>query len=294
MPSVKLVKVTGHSRGSLSVGCRSFLLVEPLLDETEERLWLAPEQLRVIFTSEQLIVKFALHQLIIELAPLALGLSGGAWGRPAVAVTTSTSELPDSTSDGAHATEGLTFVELFIKFALEEVIVELASLTLGLSGGAWGRSAVAVTASTSEFPDSSSDGAHATEGFTFVEFLIELALEELIVELAPLTLSLSGSAWGRPTVAVTASTSEFPDSSSDRTHASEGFTFVELLIKFTLFEIEIKASAVCAGEFIVIAGNKRILGLKTVGNSRGDGGSSDEDGSGDFHLDHDEMLNVLD
>ena len=53
-----------------------FLLVEPLLDETEERLWLAPEQLGVIFTSEQLIVKFALHQLIIELASLTLGPKG--------------------------------------------------------------------------------------------------------------------------------------------------------------------------------------------------------------------------
>jgi len=50
-----------------------FLLVEPLLDETEERLWLALEQLRVIFTSEQFIVKFALHQLIVELASLTLG-----------------------------------------------------------------------------------------------------------------------------------------------------------------------------------------------------------------------------
>ena len=53
-----------------------FLLVEPLLDETEERLWLAPEQLGIIFTSEQLIVKFALHQLIIEIASLALGPKG--------------------------------------------------------------------------------------------------------------------------------------------------------------------------------------------------------------------------
>ena len=98
MPSVKLVKITGHSRGSLSVGCRTigrnnsnqkreertkekaghsrFLLVEPLLDEAEEGLWFALEQLRVIFTSEQLIVKFALHQLIIGLAPLALGPKG--------------------------------------------------------------------------------------------------------------------------------------------------------------------------------------------------------------------------
>jgi len=58
-------------------------------------------------------------------------LSGGAWGRPAVGVAASTSEFPDSTSDRAHAAEGLTFVELFIKFALEELIVELASLTLG-------------------------------------------------------------------------------------------------------------------------------------------------------------------
>ena len=40
--------------------------------------------------------------------------------------------------------------------------------------------------------------------------------------------------------------------------------------------------------------NKRVLGLKIVGNSGGDGGSSDEDGSGDFHLNHDEDLNVFD
>lgn len=73
-------------------------------------------------------------------------------------------------------------------------------------------------------------------------------------------------------------------------------------------QIEIKTSAVCAGEFVVIAAtfeylsvkrndtrlhknhirNKRVLCLKTVGNSGGDGGGNDEDGSGNFHLDHDE------
>ena len=40
--------------------------------------------------------------------------------------------------------------------------------------------------------------------------------------------------------------------------------------------------------------NKRVLGLETVGNNGGDGGSSDEDGSSDFHLNHDEDLNVFD
>jgi len=34
--------------------------------------------------------------------------------------------------------------------------------------------------------------------------------------------------------------------------------------------------------------DKRVLGLETVGDSRGNGSSSDEDGGGDFHLDHDE------
>jgi len=94
MPSAKLVKVTGHSRGiSVGRGRKSssqkrgertkeeaghsrFLLVEPLLDEAKEWLWFALEQLRVIFTTEQLIIKSAPHQLIIELAPLALGPKG--------------------------------------------------------------------------------------------------------------------------------------------------------------------------------------------------------------------------
>ena len=49
-----------------------FLLAEPLPDETKERLWLALEQIRVIFTSEELIVEFALHELIVELAGLTL------------------------------------------------------------------------------------------------------------------------------------------------------------------------------------------------------------------------------
>jgi hypothetical protein len=40
--------------------------------------------------------------------------------------------------------------------------------------------------------------------------------------------------------------------------------------------------------------NKRVLSLETVSNSGGDGGSSNEDGSGNFHLDHDEDLNVFD
>jgi len=40
--------------------------------------------------------------------------------------------------------------------------------------------------------------------------------------------------------------------------------------------------------------SKRVLGLETVSNSGGDGGGSDEDGSGNFHLDHDENLNALD
>ena len=49
-------------------------------------------------------------------------------------MTASTSEFPDCSSDHAHAAEGLTFVELFVKFALEKVIVELASLALGPEG----------------------------------------------------------------------------------------------------------------------------------------------------------------
>ena len=73
-------------------------------------------------------------------------------------------------------------------------------------------------------------------------------------------------------------------------------------------QVVFKTSAVHAGEFVVIAAafkylsvtrsdtrlhrnyirNKRVLCLKTVGNSGGDGGSNDEDGSGNFHLDHDE------
>jgi len=40
--------------------------------------------------------------------------------------------------------------------------------------------------------------------------------------------------------------------------------------------------------------SKRVLCLETVSNSGDDGGGSDEDGSGDFHLDHDENLNVFD
>ena len=40
--------------------------------------------------------------------------------------------------------------------------------------------------------------------------------------------------------------------------------------------------------------DKRVLGLEAVGNSGGNGGSSDEDGSGNFHLDHDEDVNVVD
>jgi hypothetical protein len=139
-------------------------------------------------------------------------LSGGAWGRPTLAVaaatSASTSELPDCASDCAHAAEGFALVELLIEFALEEVVVELASLTLGsevlsyldqssnckmqrqdiLSGGAWGRSALAVaaatSASTSELPDSSFDCAHAAEGLALVELLIKFALEEVIVEFA--------------------------------------------------------------------------------------------------------------
>ena len=47
---------------------------------------------------------------------------------------------------------------------------------------------------------------------------------------------LSRGAWGRSTLAVAAATSELPDGSSDRTHAAEGFTFVELLIKFAPHE----------------------------------------------------------
>ena len=120
----------------------------------------------------------------------------------------STSELPHGSSDCTHAAEGLTFVELFIKFALEELIVELASLALGpgemlcqinrqlydaksrniLSGGARGRPALTVAASTSELPHSSSDCAHAAEGLTFIELFIKFTLEELIVELASLAL----------------------------------------------------------------------------------------------------------
>jgi len=55
-------------------------------------------------------------------------LSGGAWSRPAVGVAASTSEFPDSTSDRAHAAEGLTFVELLIEFPLFAVIDLLATV----------------------------------------------------------------------------------------------------------------------------------------------------------------------
>ena len=40
-----------------------------------------------------------------------------------------------------------------------------------------------------ELPDSTSDHTHAAEGFAFVEFLIKLALEEVIFKLASLTPS---------------------------------------------------------------------------------------------------------
>jgi len=46
-----------------------------------------------------------------------------------------------------------------------------------------------VAASTLELPDSTSDHTHAAEGFAFVEFLIKLALEEVIFKLASLTPS---------------------------------------------------------------------------------------------------------
>ena len=39
--------------------------------------------------------------------------------------------------------------------------------------------------------------------------------------------------------------------------------------------------------------SKRDLGIEAIGNSRGDGRSSNEDGSGNFHLDHDKGLNVF-
>ena len=38
----------------------------------------------------------------------------------------------------------------------------------------------------------------------------------------------------------------------------------------------------------------RVLGPETVGNSRGNGNISDEGGGGDFHLDHDEDLKMVD
>ena len=41
-------------------------------------------------------------------------------------VAASTSEFPNNSSNRTHAAEGFTFVELFIKFALEEVIIEFA------------------------------------------------------------------------------------------------------------------------------------------------------------------------
>jgi hypothetical protein len=40
--------------------------------------------------------------------------------------------------------------------------------------------------------------------------------------------------------------------------------------------------------------DKGVLSLEAVSNSGGDGGSGNEDGSGNFHLDHDEDLNVFD
>jgi len=145
-------------------------------------------------------------------------LSGGAWGRPAVGVAASTSELPDSSSDCAHAAEGFTFVEFLIKLALEELIVKLASLTPSpedsyvyvisdqqvttrckkrrkdaLSGCAWGRPALGFGFGFGfgfrDAKPAARDHPHAADGFAFVEFLIKLALEELIVELASLTPS---------------------------------------------------------------------------------------------------------
>jgi hypothetical protein len=56
-----------------------------------------------------------------------------------------------------------------------------------LNGG-WTAVVEVVGASTSESPDP----AHAADGFALVEFLIKLALEEVIVELASLILGPEG------------------------------------------------------------------------------------------------------
>jgi len=57
---------------------------------------------------------------------------GGSWCR-VVTVAVSISADPPGTSFD-HAVEGFTLLEFLIKFVLEEVIVELPSLTLGSEG----------------------------------------------------------------------------------------------------------------------------------------------------------------
>jgi hypothetical protein len=57
--SEKASQKRGEKRKKKEAEHSRFLLVEPLLDETEERLWLALEQLRVIFTLEEVIVELA-------------------------------------------------------------------------------------------------------------------------------------------------------------------------------------------------------------------------------------------
>ena len=71
--SEEKIQVRNRGRGQRQKDAEhSCFLVEPLVDETKERLCLALEQLRVILMSERLIASFALHQLIVELAFLIL------------------------------------------------------------------------------------------------------------------------------------------------------------------------------------------------------------------------------
>jgi hypothetical protein len=74
--------------------------------------------------------------------------------------------------------------------------------------------------------------------------------------------------------------------------ASDGLTFEEVILEFALFQLEIEVSGKGAFDFIVLTDSKRVLSLETVGNDGNDGSSSDENGGGNFHLDHDNDLLV--
>jgi hypothetical protein len=180
---------------------------------------------------------------------------------------------------------GLALLELLGKFtALAASVTSttasltVASLTASVTAGSATASLTTAPVTIASVTIAASRATAATAG-AFVELFLKLALEDAIVR---------GFRRGNRSTMFAVHAKYFLHELD-----ANGFTFEEVIMKLTFFELEIEIPFEVAGQFVVVTGNKRVLSLETVGNNGGDGTGNEENRGGNLHLDHDGLRVVV-